>query len=89
MTDTDRKLLENLIAHAAETRVFLGNKMKPERERAVCRAFLRAVGVSFDENELLREFGVSKNNEKNNVCFGTSRLLPNCNLTLPPASHAV
>ncbi|MCE9549411.1 MAG: DUF1780 domain-containing protein [Betaproteobacteria bacterium] len=53
MTDIDRKFLENLIAHAAETRVFLGNKMKPERERAVCRAFLRAIGVLFDENELV------------------------------------
>jgi Putative endonuclease, protein of unknown function (DUF1780) len=53
MTDTDRKLLENLVAHAAETRAFLGNKLKPERERAVCRAFLRAVGVSFNENELI------------------------------------
>lgn len=53
MPDTDRKFLENLAAHAVETRVFLGNKMKPERERAVCRAFLRAVGVSFNESELI------------------------------------
>ena len=53
MPDTDRKFLENLAAHAVETRAFLGNKMKPERERAVCRAFLRAVGVSFNESELV------------------------------------
>jgi Putative endonuclease, protein of unknown function (DUF1780) len=53
MPDDDRKFLENLAAHAAEARAFLGNKMKPERERAVCRAFLRAVGVSFNESELV------------------------------------
>jgi hypothetical protein len=52
MPDTARKYLESLAVHAAETRVFLGNKMKPERERAVCRAFLRAAGISFNESEL-------------------------------------
>ena len=46
-------LMEKLRAHAAQTRTFLGNKMKPERERSVCRAFLRALGVSFIDSEII------------------------------------
>ena len=53
MSSTDRTYLEKLRAHAVDTRKFLGNKMKPERERSVCRAFLRAIGVSFVDGELL------------------------------------
>jgi hypothetical protein len=53
MSDTDRAFLEKLRDHAADTRTFLGNKMKPERERSVCRAFLRAIGVPFIESELI------------------------------------
>ncbi|MHC4120660.1 MAG: DUF1780 domain-containing protein [Planctomycetota bacterium] len=52
MRSTDKKCLNKLAKHAAETRSFLSNKMKPERERAVCRAFLRSIGVSFSETEL-------------------------------------
>ena len=53
MSKTDRAYLEKLKAHAAETRTFLSNTMKPERERSVCRAFLRAIGVSFIDSELI------------------------------------
>lgn len=49
----DHDYLEKLRAHADQTRTFLSNKMKPERERSVCRAFLRTLGVSFNDNELI------------------------------------
>lgn len=52
LTMTDREYLEKRRVHVADTRTFLGNKMKPERERTVCRAFLRAIGVSFIDSEL-------------------------------------
>lgn len=50
---TDCEFLQKLRAHAAQTRAFLSNKMKPERERSVCRAFLRSLGVSFSDSELV------------------------------------
>jgi hypothetical protein len=53
MLGTDRAFLEKFTAHAAQTRAFLSNAMKPERERSVCRAFLRALGVSFNDSELI------------------------------------
>lgn len=53
MCKTDIEYIENLRKHAIETRTFLGNKAKPERERSVCRAFLRAIGVAFEECELV------------------------------------
>jgi len=53
MCSTDHEFLNDLKTHADETRVFLSNKMKPERERSVCRAFLRALGISFTDQELI------------------------------------
>jgi len=53
MPDTEHRLYEELRAHANATRILLGNKMKPEREKSVCRAFLRTLGVTFNDNELI------------------------------------
>src|SRR5258708_12087442 len=53
MCSAEYEFLNDLKTHADATRVFLCNKMKPERERAVCRAFLRALGVSFADQELI------------------------------------
>jgi hypothetical protein len=53
MCSAEHEFLNNLKTHADQTRAFLSNKMKPERERSVCRAFLRALGVSFTDNELI------------------------------------
>lgn len=53
MCKTETEYLEELRKHASDTRSFLGNKEKPERERSVCRAFLRAIGVAFEECELI------------------------------------
>lgn len=52
MKGPKRSLLDRLRAHAADTVEFLSNDQKPERERAVCRAFLRCLGVNFSEDEI-------------------------------------
>ncbi len=50
---SERDYLEKLRAHAADTVRYLTSKLKPERERDVCRAFLRCIGVSFADNEIV------------------------------------
>lgn len=47
-----KKLIKKLYEHAVETRKFLSNPSRVERERAVVRAFLRTQGISFDDKEL-------------------------------------
>jgi hypothetical protein len=68
MCKTETEYLENLRKHASDTRVLLGNKAKPERERAVCRAFLRAIGVAFKEHEL-----IAPTTEPADVAFRTAQ----------------
>lgn len=50
---SEREYLQKLQAHAADALRYLSDKCRPERERAVCRAFLRCVGVSFVEVEIV------------------------------------
>jgi hypothetical protein len=52
MGEDETEALDKLRVHIHETRSFFGPKMKPERERSVCRAFLRCLGVAFDEAEI-------------------------------------
>jgi hypothetical protein len=68
MCKTETEYLENLRKYASDTRLFLGNKAKPERERSVCRAFLRAIGVAFEEHEL-----IAPTTEPADVAFRTAR----------------
>jgi len=68
MCKTETEYLENLRKHATDTRVFLGNKAKPERERSVCRAFLRTIGVAFEESEL-----IAPTEEPADVAFRTAQ----------------
>ncbi len=53
MCKSDKEFLEKLRAHASEARTFLSNKMRPDRERSVARAFLRTLGVSFQDSQLI------------------------------------
>lgn len=48
----DREYLNTLARHIAETRRLFSNAKKSEREKSVCRAFLRCIGVGFSEDEL-------------------------------------
>lgn len=68
MCKTVTEYIENLRKHAIETRTFFGNKAKPERERSVCRAFLRTIGVVFDERDL-----IAPTDEPADVAFRAAR----------------
>lgn len=68
MVSTECANLDKLRADTANTRTFFSNKMKPERERSVCRAFLRAIGVSFIDSEL-----VAPTTEPADVAFRDAR----------------
>ncbi len=50
---SEDEYLESLRAHAAGTLRYFSSGLKPERERAVCRAFLRCVGIAFADNEIV------------------------------------
>ena len=68
MCETEMEYLVKLRKHASNTRAFLENEAKPERERSVCRAFLRTIGVGFDESELM-----APTVEPADVAFRTAR----------------
>lgn len=53
MTADEYEYLEGLRKYAFKTREFLSNPCKAERERAMCRAFLRLRGIEFAEGELI------------------------------------
>lgn len=44
---------QKLQAHAERAIAFFSDGNRSERERAVCRAFLRCIGVPFDESEIV------------------------------------
>lgn len=68
MSATDKEYLEKFRNYATEVRTFLSNKMKPERERSVCRAFLRTLGIPFKESEV-----IAPANEPVDVLFREAR----------------
>jgi hypothetical protein len=53
MDRDEAEYLRKLREHVAETRWIFSNKMKQERERMVCRAFLRCLGIEFDNQEII------------------------------------
>jgi len=53
MDKFETEYLSMLLKHAKDTRKFLEDSSKPERERSVCRAFLRTIGVNFCDSELI------------------------------------
>jgi hypothetical protein len=52
---TEREYLQNIQADAADTLHYLTDKSKPERERAVVRAFLRCIGVGLSRHQATHE----------------------------------
>lgn len=66
---SERDYLQKFQAHATDTLHYLRDKCKPERERAVCRAFLRCAGVAFAEREI-----VAPSSEPADVSFREARL---------------
>jgi hypothetical protein len=53
MDRDEAEYLRKLQEHVAETRRLFSNTMKPERERMVCRAFLRCLGIKFCDEEII------------------------------------
>ena len=53
MSRTYQEYLNTQRTHASQAVAFLSNPMEPERDRSVCRAFLRSLGVSFNDDELI------------------------------------
>jgi Putative endonuclease, protein of unknown function (DUF1780) len=49
----DKKYLKELLDDVKQTCHLLSSEMKPERERMVCRAFLRCAGIPFTEEEII------------------------------------
>lgn len=68
MEDNEREYLEELRADSIITLSYFGEPNKSERERAACRAFLRCVGIMFQENEL-----VAPSDEPTDVAFRRAR----------------
>jgi len=65
---SEREYLQNIQMDSADTLHYLSDKCKPERERAVVRAFLRCIGVTFAENEI-----VAPSSEPADVSFREAR----------------
>jgi len=65
---------DNMRKHVIETITFFsnsnGNEEKEERERSTCRAFLRTIGVAFEEKELLAP---APSGEPSDVDFRSAR----------------
>lgn len=53
MNKFETDYIKNQLKHTQETRTFFNNSIKPERERSVCRAFLRTIGIDFKDKELI------------------------------------
>jgi hypothetical protein len=68
--DWERQYLDNLRRATDEARHFFSNSMKPERERAICRAFLRGIGVDFVDNDIK---AASREEEPVDVFFSSAR----------------
>ncbi len=63
-----REYRQRLQAHAERAIAFFNCSNRSQRERAVCRALLRCLGVSFEENEI-----VAPTNEPADVSFRDAR----------------
>ncbi|MBW2664197.1 MAG: DUF1780 domain-containing protein [Deltaproteobacteria bacterium] len=55
MKESERKYINGLISHTKDSIKFFSNSMKPERERCVCAAFLRCLGIDFSVNGIIAQ----------------------------------
>lgn len=70
MDKEEREYIRGLTTHAIETIHFLSNAQKSERERCVCAAFLRCLGVAFSVEALV---AVAEKQSPPDVKFGEAR----------------
>jgi len=64
MKDSQKAYVDDLIKHTEDSITFFSNSMKSERERSVCAAFLRCLGIDFSAEEI-----VAKRNDPPDVVF--------------------
>ncbi len=64
----EKKLLERMAATARKAVEFFSSRMKPERERLTCIAFLRCLGVSFNIDDVK-----SSSDEPPDVIYNSAR----------------
>ena len=64
----ERKLIEKMVAADRKAVDFFSSKMKRERERLVCIAFLRCLGVPFNNDDV-----VSSSDEPPDVIYNSAR----------------
>lgn len=50
--ESDQKYIDDLILHTKDTIRFLSNEMKSARERCVCAALLRCLGITFSPDQI-------------------------------------
>ncbi len=67
MNNYEKAYIDDLKKHTEESITFFSNSMKPERERSVCAAFLRCLGVNFHVKEI-----VAKKNDPPDVVFSSA-----------------
>jgi hypothetical protein len=51
-SNTKQKSIANLVTHSEETLALFSNVQKAKRERMVCTAFLRCLGISFSSKDI-------------------------------------
>jgi hypothetical protein len=66
--ESEREYIENLIRHTRESIQFFSNQWKPERERSVCAALLRCLGIKFLPKEIR-----ANNSDPPDVIFKSAR----------------
>ena len=55
MKDSEKTYISDLVSHTENSIKFFSNNMKPERERSVCAAFLRCLGIDFSVNDIIAQ----------------------------------
>ncbi len=64
LNNKEKELIDELRRDTQESIIYFSNKNKKERERAICRAFLRCLGIIFMECDI-----ISDSNEPTDVKF--------------------
>jgi hypothetical protein len=67
MNNSEKAYIDDLKKHTEESITFFSNSMKSERERSVCAALLRSLGIKFKVKEI-----VAKKNDPPDVVFGNA-----------------
>lgn len=68
MKDSEKTYISDLISHTDNSFRFFSNSMKPERERSVCAAFLRCLGIDFSVNDI-----IAQKDDPPDVIFGPAK----------------